>query len=343
MAQRPTIMDVAREAGVSKVTVSYVLNGQTTSARISAGTAERVLEAAKSLGYTRNAIARMMVTKRCMALGVVFQQAQYFTVWSSFTNEVMHGICQASVANGYDIMLHTGALSCPAAEAEALSDGRVDGVLVLRNRDDETLLELLKRPLPAVLFFTSSDDPDVPFVDCDNFAGGQIATKHLIGLGHREIGFISGAKESTSSNDRMKGYESVLREYGIQPNPAYRVEIPEREDPEHRLYQLLRSTKRPTAIFCWSDDTALYCLELAKSIGIDVPRELSIVGFDSLAPSERSQPPLTSVSQPVRDIARAATEMLIKLAREEHVERRQLVFPVKLDIRGTTAPPLVKA
>src|ERR1700722_20319193 len=127
MGVRPTIMDVARLAGVSKVTVSYVLNGQSDSARISAGTSQRVLDAARELGYSPNAIARMMVKKAGSTLAVVFQQAQYFTIWSSFTNEVMLGICQASVAQGYDLMLHTGSLSTERSEADSLADGRTDG------------------------------------------------------------------------------------------------------------------------------------------------------------------------------------------------------------------------
>jgi DNA-binding LacI/PurR family transcriptional regulator len=329
-------MDVAKAAGVSKVTVSYVLNGHSTAARISESTAAKVLKAAKDLGYSPSAIARMMVTKRCSTLGVVFQQAQYFTVWSSFTNELMLGICQASVSSGYDLMLHTGSLSDARSEADSLSDGRVDGVLVLRNSHDGTLNELLRRALPMVLFFTRSENESIPFVDADNYEGGRIAAKHLLGLGHKRIAMVAGDPDSSSSNDRIRGYQDAMREASVEPDEKLFVRMISLEDDAEPFANLLKSTEPPTAVFCWSDDTALRCLEIARNMSVVVPDELSVVGFDSLAASEASVPPLTSVSQPVREIAKAATELLIKIVRGEPLEEQHLVFPVKLDIREST-------
>lgn len=338
MGHRPTIVDVAKAAGVSKVTVSYVLNGHGSRVRISEPTRARVMEAARTLGYTPNAIARMMVTKRCSTLGVVFQYAQYFTVWSTFTNEVMLGICQATVQQGYDLLLHTGSLDTSRSEADALSDGRVDGVLALRDNDDETLSELLRRPLPTVLFFTRSDDPSVSFVDADNFMGGRIATEHLIGLGHKKIGMIHGTEHSTSSVDRHRGFNHAMESAGLEIDPDLVLSIPNLEECDS-LIQLLKSDKRPTALVCWSDDAAFCVLKTAAQLDISVPEQLSVIGFDSLQACEYSTPRLTSIKQPVREIAKTATELLIAIAKQEDPGLRQIVFPVEFEERESTAPP----
>lgn len=338
MGHRPTIVDVAKAAGVSKVTVSYVLNGHGSRVRISEPTRARVVEAARTLGYTPNAIARMMVTKRCSTLGVVFQYAQYFTVWSTFTNEVMLGICQATVQQGYDLLLHTGSLDTSRSEADALSDGRVDGVLALRDNDDETLSELLRRPLPTVLFFTRSDDPNVPFVDADNLMGGQIAVDHLTGLGHQRIGIISGSEHSTSSSDRRKGFLTAMERSGLPVEPGHDLSVPNLEDSQ-ALIDLLQSPNRPTGLVCWSDDVAFAVLKTAAQLGIQCPAELSVIGFDSLQACEYSTPRLTSIRQPVREIAKTATELLISIAKREEAPNRQVVFPVELEVRDSTAPP----
>ena len=330
MGHRPTIVDVAKAAGVSKVTVSYVLNGHGSRVRISEPTRARVMEAARTLGYTPNAIARMMVTKRCSTLGVVFQYAQYFTVWSTFTNEVMLGICQATVQQGYDLMLHTGSLDTSRSEADALSDGR--------DNDDETLSELLRRTLPTVLFFTRSEDPAVPFVDADNFMGGRLATEHLLSLGHTRIGVVCGSEHSTSSVDRRRGFLDAMERAGLEVPAENDLSVPNL-DQDESIVQLLKRQDRPTALVCWSDDSAFAVLKLAAQLGIDVPGDLSVSGFDSLQACDYSTPRLTSIRQPVREIAKTATELLIAIAKREDIPSKQIVFPVELELRESTAPP----
>jgi LacI family transcriptional regulator len=334
-------MDVARRAGVSKVTVSYVLNGHSNTARISEATSQRVLDAARDLGYSPNAIARMMVKKSGNTLGVVFQEGNYFKIWSSFTNEVMLGIFQATVAQGYDLMLHTGSLSAGRCEADALADGRADGVLILRDQDDQTLTDLLKRAVPTVLFFCKKEDPNVAYVDSDNFLGGKLATEHLIGLGHKSIGMVAGSEHSSSSVDRHTAFKETLGAHGLDYMHDWVVNLGDYQANLGAMIELLKRKDRPTALFCWSDDSALDVLRISRELGIRVPEDLSVVGFDSLASSITSDPPLTSVAQPVREIAKTATELLIQLCRGEHIESRQIIMPVSLDIRGSTCPPKV--
>lgn len=334
-----TILDVARKAGVSKVTVSYVLNGQDAAARISAETKERVLAAAKDLGYRPNAIARMLVTKRSNAVAIVLQHAHFFAQWSAFTSEVMRGVCQASVEQGYDVMLHTRNVIDASGEVDALTDGRVDGVLLLRDNDDPTLLDLMRTGFPCVLFFTRSDSPDVPFVDCDNYSGGRMATRHLLELGHTKIGMVRGAPHSVSSNDRFNGFRDALETAKLKPQERWMVRMPTPTEGSVEFLHLMRQTDRPTAVFCWSDDAAIQCMRIVREIGLRVPQDISIVGFDSSDVCDHVTPALTSVKQPVLEMAREAALMLSKIARKQELPRKQVIYPLTLDVRSSTAPP----
>lgn len=342
MAQRATIMDVARLAGVSKVTVSYVLNGQAASARISEKTRTRVLAAADELGYSPSAIARSMVTKRSETIGVVFQYAQFFASRSDFTKEVMLGISQAVVSEGYDLMLHTKPVLDARSEVAALTDGRVDGVLVLRDYDDEALNQLIERGFPTVLFFTKTERKNVPFVDSENLDGACQATEHLISLGHTRIGMICGNPRSTSAIDRFRGFKETMERHGLKIEDRHILRVPPGIEIE-TITTFLRSPDRPSALFCFSDEFAFMVLRVARTLGIKVPADLSVVGFDSLSSCETSNPPLTSVRQPVAEMARTATEMLVKIARKDKPEQLQVLFRTELDVRASTAPPTAKA
>jgi len=337
MSQRKTLNDVAKRAGVGKVTVSYVLNGRAEEARISPQTSERILAAARDLDYRPNALARMLLRKRTDSIAVVFQYADYFRSSSSFIGEVMRGVCDGCVEAGVDLMLHTKSASDLMAEADALTDGRVDGALVLRDAHDEMMELLLHRKFPVVLFFSRSDDPNVPFVDLDNFMGGKMATNHLIDLGHKRIAMMKGPLLSVSSNDRHSGYRSALEAAGIE----YDAEIVLPATPDYHsqaLMAMMRRPNRPTAVFVWSDDDAFVCMKVLSAMGLQVPDDVSVVGFDSSVACERVTPGLTSVCQPINQMARRATELLLEVVNGEgFAGPHQIVFPPRLDIRGSTS------
>ena len=335
--KRTTIEDVARKAGVGKVTVSYVLNGHSKVARISESTQQKVREAAHALSYRPNALARMLSNGRTDALAVVFQRGHFFAGWSGFTADVMRGVSGAAVDLGYDLMLHTRDLE-PAAEADALADGRIDGALVLRDEGDPLVGDLAHRELPCVQFF-SRGKGDAPFVDADNYSGGRLATRHLVELGHRRIAMVRGPQRSISSNDRYVGYRDALEGAGIGVGPERVVSVPSNESDFEPLRRLMLAPDRPTALFCWSDEVAFVALGLLREMGLRVPEDVSLVGFDSLAACERSAPPLTSVRQPIEAMAAQATRLLAALVREEAVAQRQILVPLSLDVRRSTAPP----
>lgn len=335
--RRATIQDVANLAGVGKVTVSYVLNGRSQTARISEETQKKVLRAAEELSYRPNAIARSLATQRTDLLAVVFQRGDFFTTWSTFSVEVMRGVSTAAVELGYDLMLHTKDVA-EEAEADVLADGRVDGALVLRDDQDPLEGRLRALGLPNVRFFTRSLDPRQPFVDADNYAGGRLATRHLLDLGHRRIAMARGPMGSTSSTDRFNGYRDALESAGVGVAMERVLTMPSAWSDIEPFQRLMTSPDRPTAIFVWSDEIAIHLVQAIRALGLEIPRDVSIVGFDSLAVCERIDPPLTSVRQSVFEMAKEATHLLVQIIRGEPVQRHQIVYPLVLDIRGSTGP-----
>lgn len=339
MSKRVTIEDVAKQAGVSKVTVSYVLNGRHREVRIAEQTVERVLNAAKKLHYRPNALARMLLSRRTDSIGVVFQFADYFSSASNFTSEVMRGVCGACVSHGFDLLLHTKPVDAGTEEANALMDGRVDGLLMLRDADDETLQNVLERDFPTVLFFTRPLKGDVPYVDADNYSGGRVATRHLIELGHKRIAMIRGSLQSVSSNDRFNGYRDAIESSGLELNKCWVINPGPSPTPTEEFVSMMSGPNRPTALFVWSDDVAFTIMGWLQELGLNVPSDVSVVGYDSSAACDRSHPPLTSIRQPVFDMAYEATDMLARIIRRAPLNRRHVLYPPTLDTRASTAAP----
>lgn len=338
MVRRITIDDVAKKAGVSKVTVSYVLNGRGSAARISDETSTRVMEAARDLQYRPNALARMLLSRKTDTIAVAFQYAEYFSAASSFITEVLRGVTLACVEQKLDVLLHTRPAAAGVDEADMLTDGRVDGLLLLRDKDDPTLAEIQARRFPCVLFFTRATDPETPFVDSDNYSGGRLGAKHLIELGHTRIGMIRGPGQSVSSNDRFNGYRDAMEAAGLEVKPEHVVTMESPQAPPEQFKQVMTGPDRPTALFVWSDDVAFAVVRWLGDIGLNVPGDVSVVGYDSSDACERIHPALTSVRQPVFEMAAEATEMLSRLIRHQPVRRRQVLFSPTLDVRASTLP-----
>lgn len=337
MKTRTTIHDVARLAGVSKVTVSYVLNDRCVDARISEATATKVRAAAQALNYSPNAIAKTLATRQSRTIGVVFQSGVFFSQGSSFTGELMRGVCAGAVANGYDLMLHTSPVQSPREELNRLCDGRIDGVLVLRDQGDELLEGLLKAKIPCVQFFTRCDDPDAYWLDTDNFLGGRMAAEHLLSLGHTRLGMIGGPEGSIAAQQRRQGFEAALRDAGVQIDRKNFISAPDPTSPLEGVAEMLGRSGRPTGLFVWSDDVALAAWPLFASLGLSVPNDLSVIGFDSSPACERSSPPLTSIQQPIYAIATSATEVLILAIEKKITDGMQKVYSPTLEARGSTA------
>jgi LacI family transcriptional regulator len=339
MDRRVTILDVAKRAGVSKVTVSYVLNGRGHEMGIRPETVTRIAEAAKELGYRPNALARMLSRRRADTLAILFQSGGSFSRTAGFNGEVLDGVAQACYEEDFDLMLHTRQMRDFEHEADSLLDGRVDGILILRDVGDPTFERLSQARIPLVQFFSHTDGSKIPSIDCDNVLAGEMATRHLIDLGHRRIVALGGSQRSVSSADRLQGFLNAMQEAGLDAGPEQIMPDMSLDGYLSSLYQLLDSAEPPTALFVWCDQLAVAVMKRLQAGGIRVPDDISIVGFDSLQVAESSNPPLTSVHQPVRKMAMAATRILISLVRGDPVGQVHRIFPPRLDKRATTGAP----
>lgn len=341
MRKRARIEDVARLAGVSKGTVSSVLNGRGAGVRISSATADRVRRAAHELSYSPSALGRMLARNRADSIGLLFQYADHFHATSSFIPVVMRSVCEACTDAGVDLILFTKPSHDSKELVQSVTDGRVDGCLALRDAGDPLTADLVNAGLPLVQFYSRCELPGCAYVDTDNFTGGRIATRHLIELGHKKIGMIraGSGSGSTASQDRHSGFRDALESEGLEYRPEWVIDMASLEKGAEPLRRSVTHIDRPTAFFVWSDDVAMGCMRVLMDLGLKVPDDISIIGFDSTEACEQTIPRLTSVRQPVAAIAREATKLLLSLVNCEPVEQIRLLFPPDLDVRDSTAPP----
>lgn len=344
MAKAVTIKDVAARGGVSKTAVSYVLSGRETGVRISDETRRRVLAAAQDLGYHPNALARGLARRQTDTLALVMQFPSVFSGWSGFTNELMHGATDAATALGFDLMLHTKGLDNASQDAAALTDGRADGALLLRDQDDPLpaclaergfpFVQIFSRPSPSSEVFASSC-----FVDCDNVAGAFLAVAYLWSLGHRRIGHLSGSPHSAAAADRLHGWRTALAAQGAVPRPEWECGMTYAGSDFSPFTALMSRPDSPTAIFAWSDDVAIRAVRvLQEQLGLRVPEDVSVLGFDGTQMCDHTTPRLSSVRQPVYEMAARGVETLAALLRGEPLPETQIIVTPTLSLRDSCGP-----
>jgi LacI family transcriptional regulator len=329
------IADVAARAGVGVATVSRVLNG---SASVAPGTRERVLEAIEVLKYRPSSVARNLSLRRTLVIGVV---VPFFTSPSAV--ERVRGIVAALEGSPYDLALFDVESADRQRRAfELLGRGdRADGLLVVSLIPPAAELGRLEAVhMPTVLVDAPHDA--FPSVVVDDVAGGDLATRHLIELGHRAIAFIGDKPPDRfrfhASRDRTSGYERALRRAKLAVRPDYvRAGTHSRHVARSIAEELLRLPERPTAIFAASDIQALGVLEAARGLGIRVPEELSVVGYDDIEMA--SYAGLTTVRQPLFESGRRGAELLLGALGGNTPSTRVETLQLDLIVRGTTRPP----
>ena len=335
-ASPATISDVAARAGVGVGTVSRVLNGRT---NVRPLTRAKVLDAIEALEYRPSTLARNLSLKKTHVIGVV---VPFFTSPSAV--ERVRGVASVLASSPYDLMLFDIESEDRREHAFRLFDrgDRSDGLLVLSLVPPEDEVERLRSArLPCVL--VDAPHPSFPSIVIDDVRGGELATSHLIGLGHRRIAFVGDKAPDpfrfTSSRDRTRGYERALAAAGIEARP----ELVREGTHSHQVARsiaidLLRLPERPTAIFAASDVQALGVLDAARILGIRVPEELSVVGFDDVEVA--GYVGLTTVRQPLFESGRRGAELLLEMVSSEDEalpEPRVEQLTVELVVRSTTA------
>lgn len=337
MVSKVTLKQVAARASVSYQTVSKVLNKQT---QVSKDTEQRILEAVRELGYRPNQIARNMRAKRSFMIGYSWAQTSPDQV-NHILDQFLSSMVQEAEAAGYHL------LPFPFREGNGLVDayrelidtGRVDGfVLSSVNYDDPRINFLLERKFPFVTFGRSNPELDFPSVDVDGFDGLCQAMQYLSSRGHQCIAVIAWPEDSRVGNERMRGYLESMQNMGLKILPEW-VERGEGtfefgREAASRLLSL-PSNERPTAIVTLNDTQAIGALHAARAHGIEVGREIAIIGFDDAPMSQYLFPALTTVRQPIHEAGQKCVETLVSLLKgQEPMERHVLVKP-KLIVRAS--------
>jgi len=326
-----TIRDVARRAGVSIATVSRVINQSPH--RVNDETRLRILKAVKELDYRPNALAQGLIMKRSMTIGIIIPD-----ISNPYYAEIVRGIQDVAEESGYAAVLHNTdrkkdrIIKSIQVLREKMADGIIFSGGILHGY--ETLSSL--KELAARVVVIGRHEVDFPAVRVDNIGGATQAIQYLIDLGHERIGFISGPKMSTSSIDRLQGYRNALAQNG---RPYERGLVKQGNLTPESGYEaaagLLDRKKRPTAILASNDLMAFGAIHAAKSLGIEVPEDLAVVGFDNIPLSSYFDPPLTTVEIPMPGLGATSMQMLADLLSGRDLDPLKL-FKTKLLVRGST-------
>ncbi|AEE46854.1 transcriptional regulator, LacI family [Cellulomonas fimi ATCC 484] len=329
-APRVKMADVARTAGVSVATVSKVVNGRY---GVAQSTLTRVQEVIDQLGYEASLGARSLRSHRTNVLGILVAE------FEPYSTELLKGASAAVGATGYELLAYSGggaggAVGWERRYLSRLSGTLIDGAVIVT----PTVVEA-HPGVPVVAVDPHTGPSGLPTVDADSFAGAVLATEHLLRLGHRRIAFLGGRPDLESARLREDGYRHALAAAGIPVDEdLVRVGGYRPETADQPAHELLARPEPPTAVFAANDLSAIHVVEVARSLGLRVPEDLSVIGFDNVPESALATPPLTTISQPLQQMGAEALRLLVDLidGKERGVHVR---LPTELVERASTAPP----
>lgn len=329
-----TIEQVSQKAGLSVSTVSKALNDYPD---VAPETKERVLQIARELNYQPSAAARNLRRKHTNKIGFVLPFAVSYI--SEYVSELITGAAMAAEATGYNIVLYTNQSNQHEQLAKICRAREVDGLL-LRGTDhvDETFALLDHEEIPFVITGRRVDHPRASYIVPDNFGGALLLMRHLIGLGHTRIAFTARAALYETNTDRLAGYREGLREANLPLDRDLIIETTvEPRSGYNAMNQLLDLPKPPTALFAIHDLIAIDAMQAAFERGLRVPEDISIASFDGIQATQITQPPITTVRQPITDIGKRAVEMLLAQIADHATPPLRETVPVQLIVRESTA------
>jgi len=334
-----SLKDVAKAAGVSTATVSRVLNNPEV---VQDGTRERVHRAIKKLHFTSNRVARRLRVKEGSSkiIGLVLPD-----ISNPFYVEVLRGVEDYAFENEYAV------ISCNFDQNERRKDlyldilqsESIDGMVVAPvHEHDKKVTELVQSGMPIACIDRGLSDIEADIVMVDNRKGAYEAISHLIRLGHKRIGFITGLPEIPTTVERLKGYRDALSEHNIPFNSRLVKYGDSKHESALRLTQdMLAGRPRPTALFTGNNLITLGALEMIHRMGLKIPTDIAVVGFDDMYWSISLNPPLTAVRQPGYDIGRRGAELLLQRVKQPGRSTVKVVFDTVLKVRrscGNTDP-----
>ncbi len=340
--KRPTQSDVARVAGVSRATVSYVINGRA-DGRVSTTeeTRQRVLLAVEQLDYQPDASAQSLRLGKTGTIGVLIPDMHNPHYW-----QIVYGVEEEARARGYDLFLSSTALD-PDRELgsmRALLQRRIDGLVLLltfRNPGDEAVAALIRQRSPVVLVGGKDDAPDLSLdvVEPDHGTGAIALMAHLLALGHRRIGLVHGVAAPHLAAERMAAYARMLRAAGVEPDETLIQRCgPSLPDGYEAALRLLDRSPRPTAIVAINDYLALGVLRAAADRGLRVPADLSVAGFDDIEITPYLCPALTTVRVNAEELGRRALRLVLERIHDAQRPPQHVRIPAALVSRESTGP-----
>ncbi|MET7819128.1 LacI family transcriptional regulator [Micromonospora zamorensis] len=329
-AQRPTLEAVAARAGVSRATVSRVVNGSTT---VAEPIREAVTRAVAELGYVPNLAARSLVTQRTDSIALVMPEAatRVFSDDQVFPG-IIRGVSQELEAADKQLVLMLAGSPAGHQRVERYTTGRhVDGVLFASLHGADPLPGTLARlGIPVVVSGRPLGDVPVPYVDVDHVAGVTTAVRHMIDIGRRRIATIAGPQDMVAGIERLSGYRSAVADAGLPELIA--VGDFTRESGAAAMRRLLTEHPDLDGVFAASDLMAHAALRTLREAGRRVPDDVAVVGFDDIETAAYTEPPLTTVRQPIVELGRRMTRQLLRLAAGEEIEQA-VMLPTKLILR----------
>lgn len=327
---RVTIGDVAAQAGVSVATVSKVINDRY---GVAEDTSARVRAVIDAMGYHASLVGQSLRSRRTKVIGVLVRDLEPFSA------ELLKGVAHGIRDTGYELVVFSGCSQAADQDGwerrylSRISGTLADGaVLVTPGSIDETFGS------PVVAVDHNVQSSALPTVDSENLKGAVSATGHLLALGHRRIGFLAGRPDLESSRLRERGYREALADAGLRVSEDLvqvgGYDAATATEPARRLLAL---DPRPTAIFAANDVTALETISVARALGLRVPGDLSVVGFDNVPESAVGDPPLTTVEQPIQEMGREAVRLLLDLIEDPMQPPAHVILPTRLIVRSSSA------
>lgn len=327
----PTLADVARRAGVSTATVSYVLNDRP---GVSADRRVAVLEAARELGFRPNLMAKALRRGRTQVFGLLLGELSNPLYWD-FAGSVI----ESAAEHDRRVLIAYAGDETKEGQVWALVDQQVDGVIVTTavEADRPLLGELARRSVPVVLASRPLAGHPAPYVGIDQGAAARDLTRHLLALGHRSFGIIGGPRTSASIVIRLESYRETLAAAGVAPEPDWdREGAPTQAAGYAMAGDILRHPKRrPGALLCANDLLALGAIDAAADLGLRVPEDVAVVGFDDVPPAGARPIGLTSIAVPRLEMGRTAVRLLLEQIEQPELPPREILLPYQLVVRRT--------
>ncbi len=328
-----TLEDIARMSGVSRSTVSRVINGDR---NVNNQTRQKVQNIIQSINFQPNLAARGLAVGRTSVIGLVIPTGIISIFTDPYFPLVIQGVAAACNALGYSVMLW---LAEPEYERKTINqilyNGIVDGVIVSSMVMDEPLIgKLIESKRPFIMIGRSRTYDQLHYVDADNHAGAYQGVSHILRSGRRRVAIINGPLNTVVGSERYEGYQQALRERGVQFLPEL---VREGEFTEMSGYLAMKSllSQHPDAVFASSDAMAFGAMRAIQEAGLRIPEDIAVVGFDDIPTAATSKPPLTTVRQPIQRTGSVAAETLIDLIEHPDPQPRRIVLTTELVIRNS--------